>query len=195
MATDIDIIKAVFESITKAFANDLNSINELALRQGSIKALEPANKQPMPDAREALAVFSRMEGPGWLQDAGEPVIFQGDAEQFKAWLARLPRESVWPVAGERVSADGQRSLHLRRTPDGWRVTELETDGSGEGIVLTHRLLTVNLQQRLVYEVAYTLENIGDHQDIGDHQEYRPTASRFLGFEAINKENSAETLTP
>jgi hypothetical protein len=170
MPTDLDIIQNVLGDVLPEAEN-----KQLTPRSGTIKASQSC----VTKATEALAAFNELDGPGWLQEAGTREILHGDARELNA----LP-STPWPVAGERASADGTTSLHLRRTSGGWTITRLEDAGSPDGVLLTQRLLSADLKQHLVYHVAYRPENIGSHQEL------RPFASRFVRFEAVATETAS-----
>jgi hypothetical protein len=170
--TEDAIIKQVLEAI------EVKSTNP---RCGTLNVTQTA---PLTTGQEALAEFQAISGPGWLQEAGTREILHGDAQTFDEQIRKLAPQKAWPVAGERASSDGKKSLHLRRCAKGWIITTLERIESNSQtpsdncILLTQRLLGSDLKQYLVYEVAYTLETIGGHKEL------RPFASRFIGFEEI-----------
>lgn len=144
-----------------------------APRPGTLRA----ETQPMiTSAVNAWAAFAQLDGPGWLQNAHTPEVLHGDAAALTAQLEGVAADKRWPVIGERVSGNGQTSLRLRRTTHGWAITRLAHAEADLGIILTRRLLSRDLRRYLICHVAY------EPQKVGDHEELRPVASRFVGFE-------------
>ena len=169
---DVKIISAVLGH-NRFLKEDADAI---APRKGGLKT----TPETFATGSEALARFLKLDGPGWLQEAGTPEILHGDATAFGGQLAdlaaRLDPAKVWPVAGERASADGKTSLHLRRASDGWLVTmSEELSDTANGILITKKFLSTDLKQQLLYHLACTL------QEIGSHQEWRPSSARFVNF--------------
>lgn len=176
---DHEIIKAVLTAVLsdRKDPEGRTETERLEPRPGTLIP-KPTEPRTLTSAAAALAEFSQLDGPGWLQEAGTRAILHGEAATFSTQLAKLDLTSAWPVAGERASADGTRSLHLRRTAEGWVITHFEEAASADGLLLTQRLISTDLQHYLVYHVAYRPERIGTHDEL------RPFASRFVGFELV-----------
>ncbi len=138
---------------------------QTALRRGLFSITET----PVTDCSEAMKIFTAFGGQGWLCTAEDKTILSFYPDK------PLPPgvNSAWPLWGE--AADGEKSLHLRRYETGWRITELEKQAAGDGILLRKQLLARS-GPPLVYEVAYSLE-----EKCG-LDELRPTACRFCGFD-------------
>ncbi|HRI14738.1 MAG TPA: hypothetical protein PLX89_17215 [Verrucomicrobiota bacterium] len=166
---DHEILRA---ALAQALPERLDNLNP---RRGAVKVVTEYTRTT-PQA--ALSQFLTLTGDGWLQDARTNRIMNTADHELANQLANLDADCAWPVIGERVSADGVRSLHLRRLGDAWLLTAFEDDASADGILLTHQLLSTDLKNYLVYRVAYRAERIGRHEEL------RPFASRFVGFEPI-----------
>ena len=171
--TDLETIVGVLRTIKDAHGQ--NAAQRFAPRAGTL-TLEAA--PPCASAEEAWTAFAQFNGPGWLQNAHTQEILHWEGSALTAPL----NARHWPVAGERMSADGKSSLHLRRAAEGWVITTFEEAASAEHLLLTQRLLSTDLDHYLVYHVAYRPE------DINGHDEFRPFASRFVGFEPVNPQD-------
>jgi hypothetical protein len=171
---DHEIIKTVLAAVLsdQKHPDGRTDTERLDPRPGTITAAPPVNCST---ADTAWAEFCQLDGPGWLQNAHTQAILHGDDLTRQLADCKGPH---WPVAGERVSANGRASVHLRRTSAGWEVTKLEESDDPTGLLLTHRLLSTDLKKYLVYHVAYRPEPVGNHQEL------RPFASRFVGFEKV-----------
>jgi hypothetical protein len=171
---DLETILAVLDTIKDAHGR--SAAHCLKPRLGTLK---PTPKEPpCASAEEAWTAFAQFGGPGWLQNAHTQEILHWEGPALTAPLDARH----WPVAGERVSADGKSSLHLRRAADGWVITTFEETASAEHLLLTQRLLSTDLKHYLVYDVAYRPE------EINGHKEFRPFASRFVGFKPVETES-------
>lgn len=157
-------------------------------RAGSIAVEEPA---PIKDADAAFKRFFDFGGVGWLQSAHTPEILHGDGNTFSQQIKdRIAQDGCWPVTGERFNEDTGKSLHLRRTSEGWVFTEFtEGNTDPDGVLMTHRLLSADLKEYLKYEVHY------QPVEIGGHEELRPVASRFIGFEPAPNASPSKKKQP
>jgi hypothetical protein len=171
---DHEIIKQVLAAVlsTEQDTQGQTEADRLDPRPGTLTVSTPAT-YATPD--EAWQAFAGGNGPGWLQNAHTPPILHGDDLSQQLTNCKDPH---WPVAGERVSTDGQTSLLLRRAAEGWAVTTLTEAVHDQNMLLTQRLLSTDLTQYLVYIVAYRPERVGGHHEL------RPFASRFVGFEGV-----------
>jgi len=127
------------------------------------------SSEEVASAEEAMARFLAFGGEGWLCTAESREIHT--LRSTSPWSPEF-RRKPWPLWGELVY--GERSLHLRRTSDGWSLVTLTSNKNIEGIVLETSYLAKG-GGRMRYLVAYTL------QTINDLEELRPDACRFLGF--------------
>jgi len=141
-----------------------------------IVPLKPEIKKP----EDAWSEFENFGGAGWLQNAHTPEILHGSGTEMKQYLAKVKSDQRWPVTGERVCADPgkKNSLHLQRTSTGWCIVEISEHDDVNGVLMTNRFLSADCKNYLVYHVAYT------RQQVGNHEELRPSASRFVGFEPV-----------
>ena len=130
-----EIIKAVLAAVLsdQKDTEGRTEAERLEPRPGTLIP-KPTEPKTLTSAAAALAEFGKLDGPGWLQEAGTPEILHGEATAFSAQLAKLAPATAWPVAGERASADGTRSLHLRRSADGWIITHFEETASADGLL-------------------------------------------------------------
>jgi len=173
---DHEIIKTVLAAVLsdQKHPDGRTDTERLDPRPGTITVAPPVNCST---ADTAWAQFSQLAGPGWLQNAHTQAILHGD--DLTRQLAEC-EDPHWPVAGERVSADRKTSLHLRRSAGGRQIVRLTEAPSESDLLLTHRLLSTDLKKYLVYHVAYRPEPVGNHQEL------RPFASRFVGFEKVEE---------
>jgi hypothetical protein len=136
------------------------------------------NEATVFDAAEAMRRFLSFGGQGWLCTAESRSILH--TQPGGAWP---PPASAWALQGE--VANGLRSLHLRRTPAGWHLATLEeieaTPAAGATSCLVDSYLHTPVPAlRLCYTVAWFPVWIGTPGT--GHEELRPAASRFTGFQ-------------
>lgn len=120
-------------------------------------------------AEEAMALFLAFGGEGWLCTAESREIHT--LQSGSPWSPEF-RRKPWPLWGELVN--GENSLHLRRTSDGWSLITLTSNKVKEGIVLETSFLARG-DRRMRYLVAYRM------QTLNNIEELRPETCRFLGF--------------
>jgi len=174
---DPDIVRAVLGHVLAE-----TRVQELDPRSGTLRATETN----FTSGKAAFEAFAKLDGPGWLQEAHTPEILHTADPDRAAQLAALKPDAAWPVTGERTSADGKTSFHLRRSSEGWIITTLEETSDAAGLLLTQRLVSTDLKHYLLYHVAYRPERIGGHEEL------RPFASRFIGFEPVKPASSTST---
>lgn len=169
---DHELVRAVLTDVLSA-----SQVADLAPRPGTLDSRE----ESFTAATAALQALAGAESVGWLQDARNAAILHTVSPEAEARLrARLSAADAWPVTAEFADAGGSSSRHLRRTSTGWVVTHLTEvlATRPDHLLVTRRLLGNDLQHYLVYHVAYRAEPVGTHEEL------RPFACRFVGFESI-----------
>jgi len=173
---DHEIIQSILAAaLPKTKGQMASTVELLKPRAGTLKVVP--RESEIKNSEEAWSEFEKFGGAGWLQNAHTPEIIHGNESKMKERLEKLT-DTHWPVTGERANADQKTSLHLRRTATGWSLVEISQADDVNGVLLTKRLLSADLKNYLVYHVAYTRQNVGNHEEL------RPFASRFVGFEPV-----------
>lgn len=173
---DHEIIQSILAAALPKTKEQRNSAAELLQPRPGTLVVVP-RKPEIKTPEEAWSEFEKFGGAGWLQNAHTPEILHGNESEMKERLEKLT-DTHWPATGERANADQKTSLHLRRTATGWSLVEISEADDANGVLLTKRLLSADQKHYLVYHVAYTRQNMGNHE------EFRPFASRFVGFEPV-----------
>ena len=121
-----------------------------------------------------MSAFIAFGGTGWLITAGarEPWIDEG--------IAQAGQE--WPEEGERCQE--MRSIRLQRVAGGWFLITLTEVAGADHLVREVRQLADRGGRSLRHAVYDRLESAGAHE------EWRPCASRFLGFAEGGKHHAA-----
>lgn len=168
----------------------IRSVLRAALGDRTVECLNPRSGtieltvETVPSVETVLREFQALRGPGWLQDAHTPQILHTFNPELACKLDQIASSNAWPVAAERVSEDRMRSLHIRRSRHGWILTRLTDAPSENGVIVTERLLSADLKCCLVYHVACRPERIGGHDEL------RPFAGRFCGYDPLPPEANA-----
>jgi hypothetical protein len=177
--SDHEIIQSILAAALPKTKEQRNSAAELLNPRAGTLWVVPRNPE-IKTPEEAWNAFEKFGGAGWLQNAHTAVILHGSDSEMKQHLAKVKAVERWPVTGERASADpdNKNSFHMRRTATGWSLVEISETDDVNGVLMTKRLLSADWKNFLVYHVAYTRQNVGDHEEL------RPFASRFVGFEPV-----------
>lgn len=140
-----------------------------------------AQKQEYATAKDAMTAFLLATGPGWLQTVESPDIRATQPDGRFADQADW-RDQECPLVGERVSVNGDTSIHLMtaEATGGWTLVTLTTEPSVDsGLLLEQHFLGRADVGKLCYQVGWTPVLVGPAPHA--HRELRPTAYRFLGF--------------
>ena len=175
---DHEILQSILAAALPKTSDQQESTVETLKPRARTLVMVP-RKREIKEPEEAWNEFEKFGGAGWLQNAHTAAILHGSESEMKQQLAKVV-DPHWPVTGERVSADPNKksSLHMQRTATGWSLVEITEADDVNGVLLTKRLLSADQKNYLVYHVAYT------RQQVGSHEELRPFASRFAGFEPV-----------